>query len=225
MKKRLILLSLLVVLTVSGCSGGKKTPKNEQPEILLAQDCGLDLLPCCASDPTCNFGQQCCVDPNNHNRNHCADSCACGGEDQFCCEGDQCSEGLACRDGVCSHCGDEGDVCCPSEAPCSPGLVCSEDECVQCGLLGNPCCVGSEPCVIGKGENNECYEGYCRSCGFDGAPACSGGSICLDGQLLTGGRCERCGEANNPCCSSSSSAYVCDPKDDLECKLGFCSKK
>jgi hypothetical protein len=191
----------------------------------LAQECGFDLLPCCASDPACNFGQQCCVSPNDHNVNHCADSCVCGGDDQFCCEGSKCSDGLTCRDGLCSRCGGDGQFCCPSEAPCLPGLACSGEQCVECGLIGNPCCLGSRPCLIGKGENNECFDGICRSCGFDGAPACLGEVPCLSGQLFTNGRCERCGQADRPCCASSSeSAYVCDPKDGLACVLGFCSR-
>ncbi len=212
-------------MALSGCSAEKNKDVSEQDDILLAQDCGLDRFPCCASDPVCNFGQQCCVDPNNSNRNHCADSCSCGKEDDFCCEGGKCSEGLDCRDGVCIRCGNEGEACCPKEISCSVGLSCLNDECVKCGLVGNPCCQGSVPCLVGDGENNECFAGLCRSCGFNGAPACEGDKPCLPGQLLTGNRCERCGQDNQPCCATSSDAiYACDKKAGLSCKLGFCEK-
>jgi hypothetical protein len=226
MRYRFTLLFLLSFLLLSGCAIGEKKVKKEQPEILLAQDCGLDRFPCCASNPVCNFGQQCCVDPNNANRNQCADSCSCGKEEDFCCEGNKCADGLDCRDGICVRCGGEGELCCPKESACLAGLSCLNDHCVTCGLIGNPCCLGSEPCLTKKGENNECFSNICRSCGFDGAPACVGDKPCLSGQLFTSGRCERCGQINQPCCATSTeSIYACDKKNELVCTLGFCEKK
>jgi hypothetical protein len=223
MKIRPIAILFVLFLLLSGCYFGSKNVKRVQPEILLATECGFDKLACCASEPTCNFGQQCCPDPNSPNRNYCSEDCSCGGEDEFCCEKSQCSNGLTCRDGLCLKCGGEGDVCCPGTAVCSSSLACLDDKCVKCGEIGNPCCQGSKTCETAKGENNECYEGLCRSCGFDGSPACSSTSPCLKNQLLTGNRCERCGEINKPCCNKDLVGYDCDQSKGLVCELGFCS--
>lgn len=225
MKIRPIFILCLFFLVLGGCSSGTKISKRSQPEILLATECGFDKLACCASDPACNFGQQCCVDPNNPNRNYCSEECSCGGEEEFCCDNSKCSDGLTCRDGLCLKCGGEGNVCCPGAVTCSSSLACLNDKCVKCGEIGNPCCLGSQSCQSGKGQNNECYGGLCRSCGFDGSPACSSTIPCLNNQLLTANRCERCGELNKPCCQPDSKlGYDCDPAKKLVCDLGFCAE-
>lgn len=219
-----IALSLLLLI-LGGCADGPKPSKRAQNEILLASECGFDKLSCCASDPACNFGQQCCADPNDPNRNYCSTNCSCGGEDEFCCENFRCSGSLTCRDGYCVKCGDQGDVCCPGAAACSSTLSCLNDKCVRCGQAGNPCCLGSEACSPVKGGNTECFRGLCRLCGFDGAAACSSTQPCLKGQIFTGDRCDRCGGLNKPCCNQDSGlGYECDPSLKLECKLGFCSE-
>lgn len=230
MKTSQFIALFMLLLVFSGCSGGKggqKTVKRSQPEVLLATGCGFDKLSCCASEPTCNFGQQCCPDPNNPNRNYCSEDCSCGGQEEFCCENSQCSGDLTCRDGFCLKCGGEGDVCCPGAVACSSSLACLNDKCVKCGELGNPCCQGSEKCLAVKGKNIECFDNSCRLCGFDGAAACSSTTTtpCLKGQLLTAGKCERCGGLNKPCCDKESElGYDCDPSLKLACNLGFCSE-
>ena len=226
MRKKLLILAVSLVLILSGCGAKQGVPERQAPEVLLAQECGFDKLPCCSSDPVCNFEQQCCVDPNDHNRNYCSDSCSCGHSEEFCCEGEKCSNGLTCHGGICLECGSEGDVCCPGEAACLAGLACLEDECVQCGLAGHPCCAGAEPCLFEKGARSECFRDLCRNCGFDGNAACQDEPYCQEGQILTGGRCERCGDLAKPCCNIGSGRdFECDPKKGLVCELGFCSEQ
>lgn len=228
---------------LSGCAlpfGGNKAL--ERPEVLFAQECGMDGLKCCATQPACSFGQKCCIDPADPGRNRCADECTCGGQDEFCCvNGAECKTGLTCKAGNCVLCGIEGKACCaasdgnvltaglpaydpvcPSKSASSTALACQNDTCVSCGLPGNPCCGKGDVCSAPSAGKAECRQGICQLCGANGQPACQNEPRCLPGHLLNNEACLNCGQANQPCCLDSKGQQACDSKKGLVCELGFC---
>lgn len=204
-----------------------KLVKNKKPDVLLAQECGFDGLKCCATEPSCSYGQQCCVDPNNSSNNQCADSCGTGKQDQFCGPGNQCDPGLICSNGKCTACGGENQPCCgktecDSTTKAGRELACKDEKCVICGLNGNPCCKNSNAClnIVSPIQSfGECTNGLCQPCGGDEQPACATGEKCLKDYLLNGNNCYQCGGANQPCCSNNS----CNDKS-LKCVYGFCEE-
>ncbi len=221
---RIIIIIIFIFSFLSGCSWYKNNKSNNNDwknEVLMAQECGLDGLPCCLDkEPPCFYGQQCCVDPNNPKHNACRDECSCGGLDEFCCKDNQCQEGLACRDGYCVECGDRGEACCPQEV-CNNDLVCYHKQCVSCGLTGSPCCKNDKACLNQDDRDkyrNECQEGICILCGSSGQKACQSKPFCNPNNLLNNTFCYHCGAYNQPCCEGEK----CDL--GLSCQLGFCSK-
>jgi hypothetical protein len=221
-------LSLILVIFslffLTACTKNNDENAQKAPEVLLGTDCGFDRLKCCATTPTCNYGQQCCVDPNDNSRNYCAENCECGNNEEFCCAGNKCLGNAVCTNGICSACGEKGQACCDNGNSCSSGLVCSNNKCSECGNNGEPCCPGSDSCLPKAGERSECLNNFCSNCGFDGNPSCLAGDKCLAGQLFTGKTCERCGENNQPCCNTDSGKnYDCDQSAGLKCQLGFCA--
>lgn len=220
------LLVITVLLVFSGCalSFKKEAPKRQVPEVMLGQDCGFDKLQCCKTDPSCSFGQQCCVDPNDSTRNYCSEDCSCGDNDEFCCAGNKCNGQAACYKGICIACGEKDQVCCQEGDQCAKGLACQNGDCKECGINNGPCCPGEEKCSVKEGQRAECQQGICHNCGFDGNLACQEGDKCLKGQIFAGKTCERCGGANQPCCQEySRSGYECDLSQGLKCDLGFCA--
>ncbi|MDD5527643.1 MAG: hypothetical protein PHO56_01550 [Patescibacteria group bacterium] len=218
-----VLLFFLIVL-LPACAKNNQAAGRKVPEVLLATDCGFDKLKCCATTPACTYGQQCCVDPNDPARNYCNDACACGSNDEFCCAGNKCNGNAVCVNGLCSACGDKNQSCCAAGASCQPDLICLDNKCAECGITGGPCCPGANKCLSKEGERSECWNNICASCGFDGNLPCSTGDKCLPGQIFAGKTCERCGQANQPCClANSGKGYACDPAVGLKCELGFCS--
>jgi len=220
-------LFLSCLFFLSGCAAGNDYRPPAQPETIMARDCGLDGLVCCAEEPTCSYAQECCVDPNDPARNRCADKCTCGVKDEFCCAGNTCNAGLACHNGSCAECGREGQACC-ADRGCQDNLACNaEGRCVSCGRPGNPCCGSEKKCADEDKEDNTrtaCSNSVCVLCGSDGQPAC-GGAYCIAGQLLNNSVCYRCGGYNQPCCNEASErGYACDPAGNLKCNLGFCSE-
>ncbi|MDD4902014.1 MAG: hypothetical protein PHE24_02655 [Patescibacteria group bacterium] len=219
---------LLILLTFSllilpACATNNQPPARRVPQVLLGVDCGFNKLKCCATTPSCNYGQQCCVDPNDATRNYCSEDCGCGDNEEFCCAGNVCNGDAVCVKGICFACGEKDQVCCANGESCSSGLVCQNNKCAECGLNGEPCCA-SDSCLPKTGERSECLNNICANCGFDGNPSCATGDRCLIGQLLTGKTCERCGQSNQPCCNENSGAgYDCDPSQGLKCELGFCA--
>jgi hypothetical protein len=202
----------------------KNAYKQVKQDILMAQECGMDGLKCCASEPKCSFGQQCCVNPSNESENQCADTCGCGKQDQFCCANSQCEQGMACIDAKCEACGGENQPCCASN--CSGRdklgnlLTCFGNKCVGCGLLGRPCCE-ADKCLEVKGIEksfSECAGGLCQACGGNQQAACLAGKKCLDSYLLNNKNCFQCGNENQPCCENSK----CNEKSKLKCLQGFC---
>lgn len=220
-----ICLLALLVSSLSACGQKKLTPNTDGPDILMARDCGLDKLQCCAEDPACSYAQQCCVDPNDSDRNYCSDQCTCGSEGEFCCKGDKCNNGLTCFEGNCTACGGKDQPCCNGTG-CGNNLLCSNEKCVECGVTGNPCCADNK-CndQIKKDKNrSECSEGACKLCGSNGNLACHGDPKCLAGNLFSNDNCYQCGGNNEPCCDQTAgTGYDCNPKLNLKCNLGFCS--
>lgn len=202
----------------------KKPAKKPAQGILMAQECGLDGLKCCAGEPKCSFGQECCIDANKADNSQCADKCGCGQQDEFCCANNKCDQGQACINSKCTACGGEGQPCCSNN--CSGNdkkgheLKCWSDKCVGCGLIGSPCC-GSDQCFgLETPEKTlaECIAGKCRICGGNQEPACLGKQKCLDDYLLNNSNCFKCGEINEPCCEGQK----CNQKFKLNCRQGFC---
>ncbi len=229
-------------MVLSGCQlpFADKTP--ERPEVLIAQECGMDGLKCCLTEPACSYGQKCCTDPADPSRNRCADECGCGGQEEFCCvDGPKCKAGLSCQSGNCQLCGIEGKACCtgddgnvladglagynpacPGKAASSTALACQNDTCVACGLPGNPCCIVGDKCMSPATGLAECLAGTCRLCGVNGEPACQTEPRCQSGHLLNNDACLPCGQANQPCCQDQQGQQICDSKKNLVCELGFC---
>ena len=84
--KNLYFLLFIFLILLTGCSflPAKKTFVPQTVDVMVAKDCGMDGLKCCATDPQCSYGQQCCVNPRNSQDNYCADKCGEGEENQFC---------------------------------------------------------------------------------------------------------------------------------------------
>jgi len=219
----------------TGCVKQKTTTIAEEDEweeeILYARECGMDGLPCCQnSDQPCLYAQQCCVDPNNPDRNHCKDECSCGVKGAFCCGSDpQCGDGLACFAGYCVECGGISDPCCDTSLACEGDLVCNKEICTVCGTPGNPCCTTGIACKNQeKRDHNrtECRSGVCIYCGANSKIACQFEPACVPAHLFNNDFCYPCGGANQPCCNESSGVlYDCDQEKELVCELGFCTKK
>lgn len=226
--EKLFKISIIMIFAVSLSACGKKqlTPNTDGPDVLMARDCGLDKMQCCAEEPACSYSQKCCTDPNDKDRNYCSNECTCGAETEFCCAGDKCNDGLECYNGYCSKCGGKDQPCCES-SKCGDGLACADERCVECGLAGNPCC--GEKCQTDDKEDDtrtECQSGICASCGTSGHDACHGGTKCVRGNLFNNDTCFGCGQDNEPCCDEQAGlGYDCDPKKNLECDLGFCTPK
>jgi hypothetical protein len=223
------ILLVAVLVSATGCSLlNKEELKKELPEIMQMRDCGLDRLQCCDTEPSCFYAQECCVDPNNNTRNYCADKCTTGGEDEFCNLSEpKCQTGFDCYQGNCRKCGEEEESCCSGATKCDIDLICSQNECVRCGLIGNPCCQSGKGCVnegIENKERAECIDDICELCGFGGKKPCPSEPACTSGHLYNNNFCLVCGEANQPCCDSST-GFDCNPKNNLKCELGFCIEK
>jgi len=222
MRFKILIFLFLVSFLLTAC--GKINVENRDNDIMMAKDCGMDGLQCCDNDPVCSFGQECCVDPNNNSRNHCAKSCNFGEINSFCKENNECNGNLMCLDGYCKECGEENDACCQSGNSCIDGLSCDNDICVKCGVVGGPCCSNNECFNIGD-KRVECKSNKCSYCGFGGNSACLEGDKCITSNLLNNGDCLKCGSYNTPCCNESSNVgYKCDSSKNLVCKLGFCIK-
>jgi len=220
-----IFVILILAMAISGCAqNGTPGNKIALPDILLGQDCGMDKLQCCKTEPVCLYAQKCCVDPNNATRNYCSDQCTCGGKGEFCCkDAPKCQDGSVCDNGNCAECGKDKQVCC-ADNQCGAGLVCNDGKCTQCGVEGNICCSGNICLNQDKLDKTRtgCFDGTCAQCGAGGAP-CPGEIKCISGYLNNNGTCYECGEANEPCCDANSGkSYDCNSKKYLHCYQGFC---
>jgi hypothetical protein len=237
MKKRIaskILLLFILMLAISACSLNKdaKTAEDDwENEILLASECGMDGLRCCAApEEACRYGQQCCADPLNAKNNFCADSCELGAKHAFCrAEDPKCDDGFACKDGRCIECGKDQGPCCAGQTACESGLVCNKEICEKCGLPGNVCCADGQACRsdnLRESGRTECRDNSCSFCGFSGSASCLGDPKCNPGNLLNNDSCFMCGGLNQPCCEIFGvNIYACDPKAGLICNTGFCVAK
>lgn len=187
-----------LILMLSGCSKQENSNSDEswKDEVLLMDECGSDGLKCCADQESqCFFGQTCCIDINNPERNYCADECSCGGLDEYCCENNECDSGLACNKG----------------------------DCVVCGEEGNPCCVLGKQCLdqdSGEVKKTECIDNICIPCGYGGKNVCESGDKCVADHFVNNNKCLACGDYNQPCCINDE--MECDADKGLKCELGFC---
>ena len=230
---RILSVQLLFFLLLSGCAkdSAYQAEDDWEDEVLRAQDCGMDGLQCCLNkDEPCFYGQICCIDPKNSKRNYCADDCVLGKLDSFCrVSEDECDSGLSCLNGKCVVCGNENEPCCSSGNSCNNDLICYSNQCLQCGLAGHPCCVNEPACFDQEKDDasrTECRNKACVFCGSGGGIACQSKPYCLSRHLLSNGNCYKCGGFNQPCCATSTeNDFVCDTNLELECELGFCSKK
>lgn len=230
-KKRsnFLILLIIVPIVIGGCALKKKdTTKNTdwENEILMAQSCGMDGLMCCPDkDPQCQFGQECCVDPNDPKRNYCSDECNFGTEGAFCRAGeDKCDNSLVCLKGNCTACGGDNEPCCSGDSKCNEELLCHKEVCVECGLPGNPCCGEERSCLDNDSNNSriECRNSICTFCGSLGGIACEDSPECDDWHLFNNGSCLSCGGYNQPCCSDGKEKTCKEP--GLQCRVGFCAK-
>jgi hypothetical protein len=229
-----ILLIFVLILAISACSRNKNSGNAEddwENEVLLASECGMDGLRCCAApEEACRYGQQCCSDPLNVKNNFCADNCTLGSKHAFCRATEpKCDEGFACQSGRCIECGKDKGPCCAGENSCESGLVCSNEICEKCGLPGNVCCTQGLPCQSEKlrtAGRTECRENACSFCGSSGSVSCLGDPKCNPGNLLNNDSCFMCGGLNQPCCEITDvNLYDCNPKEGLVCNVGFCVSK
>ena len=215
MKKNVIFLSMILILTAcqaSGTEGGK-----------------------CLYGNTCTESNLIC-----NNKNTCE---ICGNNNKLCCAEGICQNGLACTEsGYCQYCGGVGDPCCEG-SDCQTNLRCDDDQtCQYCGIVGDPCCEGGicdvssvcdsqsicQPCGM-KGQpccksgGYACYEGICGS-----------GDTCQTEICDSGGNCIECGIVSQPCCEGGTCqlGYVCGESNQCEscgwrgskaCAGGTCS--
>lgn len=232
MSKKLLLLVILTIF-LSSCSLPTNRKKNDdsgwKDEVLWAQECGMDGLPCCKNtDQPCQYGQSCCVSQTDERSDYCADTCEYGKEKTFCRKEDpKCDSGFVCAADKCEKCGDENESCCQTGEKCAADLICHNDKCLSCGLGGNPCCAVEPNCknkVARDRSRTECMNGICTYCGSSNAIGCLSEPYCNKGHLLNNDFCLPCGGYNQPCCDEATEiGYECNPSEDLTCILGFCS--
>jgi hypothetical protein len=229
-----LIILLFAAIVLSGCSlpfAKKLIPDNWRNEIVMGRDCGVDGLQCCVNqNPSCQFGLECCNDPNNSKVTMCSDNCSCGKKNNFCCkDGQKCESGLVCSNAICQTCGGKDQPCCEGEKQCGDSkLACYQLKCIACGVAGNPCCPGETACAEEKNNDDkrtECRNGLCEPCGSADNILCNKEPYCQNGLMPNNGLCLMCGELNLPCCSSDSGIENdCDQKLGLKCVKGFCSK-
>lgn len=230
----LILDFLFLILALSGCSipSFNSVGDRKPVPVMLAQECGMDGLKCCATDPSCSYGQTCCVNPGNASENMCADKCEFGELEQFCTADNQCGQGLKCAGGKCESCGADGQSCCQGQTEqdkCTGkikegSLVCVNEICVSCGQPGNPCCANDKCFKQGEAPSGavECRQGNCLACGLNSQPICNSDQKCAENLMINENTCVSCGQFNQPCCRGEKGESVCDKKLKLKCELGFC---
>jgi hypothetical protein len=228
MKKSFLILAVALVFMLSACSFSfeKSVEVSDwEDEVLLAQTCGLSGMSCCLEkEAKCEFGQVCCFDPNNSSAHQCASECVCGEEESYCCDNNECNEGLSCHEGRCEKCGEKNEACC-SGNECNDDFLCFNNTCVSCGESDTPCCPGEVECLEGDVDNIrlQCIGEVCKNCGRDGKTKCVLDSACDSGFFLTNSICLQCGGFNQPCCEKKAETdYICDESLGLSCERGFC---
>lgn len=136
-----------------------------------------------------------------------------------------CNPGFGCAAGVCTVCGDEGQVCCTPDTGfrCRGTRGCFGGVCMtlptECGRLNESCCNGSV-CVSGTrctASTGRC--GMAPTCGERGLPCCASGQPCFAG-ICQSGMCLpppiTCGRNNQPCCTNDQCAVL------YQCSAGVC---
>jgi hypothetical protein len=232
MKYKCFVVIFLLLILLPGCllKKDKNISSNDwQNEVLMAQECGLDGLPCCVDkNKPCQYELNCCVNPTDNKQNYCATKCEFGTKDQFCRTSNPfCDEGLSCAESYCKPCGEKNNVCC-TDNKCNNDLVCHQNKCVECGIPNNPCCTKGKACQNEEKKNenrSECQNNICILCGTENELACQKEPLCNKGNLLNNNVCYLCGGFNQPCCQKGElNNYECDESAGLRCDLGFCAK-
>ncbi len=228
-----LLIIFSLILVISACKNSDKNEEdNWEDEVLLASECGMDGLKCCvAPDEACKYGQSCCINPQDINKNFCGDDCTLGKEASYCrLEAPRCDVGFACKNGKCMSCGGEEEPCCYVNTACANGLVCNKETCEKCGLPGNVCCETETKCLsetLREDGRTECRgNNICSFCGYSKKVVCQSEPFCNPAHLLNNDKCYRCGELNQPCCKIDAlNSSECNESKNLTCELGFCTKK
>lgn len=235
MKKNIVLYILFfcLIFCLAACKNQSNQASDDdwESEVLWAEECGQDGLSCCLNEePSCKFGQTCCVSPGDPSQTYCADECRFGELDEFCrAEEPECNEFLVCADyGRCAPCGGEEQACCLGDQVCEEDLVCNGKICETCGLAGNVCCKEGLACLDQDKrdkERTECQiNNICSYCGSQRRIACQAEPRCNKNHLLNSEQCYPCGEINQPCCQDKGGTSYCNHIKGFECHLGFCSK-
>jgi len=166
----------------------------------------------------------------------------CGDQGLPCCDGNTCTQGLACGArfrGRCGPCGVLDETCC-ADNYCEEDLVCSFDgTCKNCGRNGMRCCEGKTCSAQGLACINEpgTSEPTCQQCGAEGEPCCEG-EMCNDGYgcgfYRTNGvrvfrnptpQCIRLGDLASPCNPDGScdfEGFVCDYDPTIPRRPALC---
>lgn len=228
-KKRLILYGIIGVILFTGCSKSEPIVEDTEwtNEVIYAEECGLNGLACCVDkDSECKYGLECCVNPFNNTETYCAENCSCGEIGEFCCNSEEkCIVGSVCKNSYCNVCGGKDQLCCVNDS-CSQDLICHNGECKECGEKNSPCCENNtcNNAELLDINRTECQNGICVNCGAGGLIACKNEPVCSPKNLLNSNNCLFCGDETQPCCQiDENNELKC--LSDLECDLGFCSKK
>ena len=166
----------------------------------------------------CDDKNACTTDKCDAATSKCVNSPSAGACDA---DGDECSEGDACSNGVCAA--GKAKVCADDNNPCTDDVCVKGKGCVNESLEGKPCiapegvcatggCQAGK-CVVASGatcnDKNPCTNDTCNAktggCVYtadaDGA-ACDDGSACSEGDACVGGKCAGKAAAcddGNPC--------------------------
>ncbi|MFO0679205.1 MAG: hypothetical protein U0169_21940 [Polyangiaceae bacterium] len=194
--------------------------------------CGAKGAACCTGDK-CDGALVClagkCTECGTMNTQCCAGglclpnltcgsasgTCECGAPSQPCCAtaGTPACAGTnnVCSANSCHHCGDSGEVCCPTPlAACSGNLTCQGGLCgtggTTCGGDGQSCCTTGTPCGFDLvcGTDSKCKAA--PTCGAKNQQCCTPGGTCDSGLACIGNACvdpPPCGNASQACCAGS----------------------
>ncbi len=203
--------------------------------------CGALDQPCCAGSGGCGSNLTCWSNPGS------TPYCSCGMLTGPCCQGvsPSCQTGAVCfENSNCERCGGQNDPCCDGNE-CSPGYTCDNGYC-KCGGLNEACCGGTSCLRNGSGPLPICSNNVCIAPGAPSGPACGQvgascgtGAACCPGNLVCnynhratcvahGATCTEesicCdGDKGDMCVSNSnlSGQFVCDVPDGPPCGPGY----
>ena len=196
---------------------------------------------CCPSAPYCAAISSAC----NSTSGYCE---SCGLASQLCCAAPSasCSQpNHSCQSGICGHCGQENESCCPLAAPndCDNSsmlrpLACKGGTCKYsppvCGGNAEPCCQPNNNCSAGFDCNMALHQ--CLPCGAANSQCCpsnpgpecptSPTNLAPSPSLFCNlsNSCQACGGTDKHCCyNSTSAAYdICTSAGAICNASAFC---